>query len=195
VLFLYIVLGSWFGLLPGILYWGYDDGKNIIPYLRAPTTDLSATTALAITAFLTIQYAGISALGVFGYIGKFITFKSGPGGFILGLFEILQEITRLISFSFRLFGNIFAGEVLLVVISYLTRFNDTSNPDNILNFLGVPAPSLVILFEFFVAIIQAYVFVNLMVVFIAMASEEAHGSDDHGDKEEHAQIEEAVAAA
>lgn len=190
VLFLYIVLGSWFGLLPGVLYWGYDNGKEIIPYLRAPTTDLSATTALAITAFFAIQYAGISTLGFFGYLGKFLSFKSGAGGFVLGLFEIIQELTRLVSFSFRLFGNIFAGEVLLAVITYLTRFNDTSNPNNIINLFGVPAPALVILFEFFVALIQAYVFVNLMVVFIAMAGEKPHGDETHhDDKLEHAKIE------
>jgi F-type H+-transporting ATPase subunit a len=181
ILFLYIVIGSWIGLLPGVIHFGINEKDIIVPFFRAPTTDLNATTALSIVAFLAIQYSGISSLGFGTYVGKFINFKNGLGGLILGLFEILQEFVRLISFSFRLFGNIFAGEVLLVVILSLTKFNDSNNPGSLINFLGVPAPSLVVLMEFFVALIQAYVFVNLMSVFITMAADNHNEHQTNGE--------------
>lgn len=181
VIFLLIIAGSWFGLLPGVLHLEVlgVEGKNV-PLFRAPTTDLSATTAIAIIAFATIQYSGIHELGTGKYLSKFISFKSG-GGFLLGLIELLQEFVRVISFSFRLFGNIFAGEVLLVVIGSLTKFNFSGGDGNIINYFGVPAPALIIVFEFFVALIQAYVFVFLMSVFVYMAAEPPHG--DHPDQE------------
>jgi F-type H+-transporting ATPase subunit a len=180
VLFLYIVFGSWLGLVPGVLHITFPYEGYMVPLLRAPMTDINATTALALVAFLTIQYAGISALGIRQYLGKFFNFTQGPTNGVLGFFELFSEFTRLLSFSFRLFGNIFAGEVLLVVISALTRFVDNSDTSSWVNYLGVPFPALVILMEFFVALIQGYVFVNLMTVFIAMATEPPHHDDKGG---------------
>lgn len=179
VLFLYIVLGSWFGLIPGVLNIGFYEHDTFVPFTRAPTTDLNATTALAIIAFLTVQYSGFSSLGFFGYLSKFFTLKGGAMGTVLGLFELISEFVRLISWSFRLFGNIFAGEVLIVVLSSLTKFSGSDG--SILNYIGVPVPSLIIMLEFLVAIIQAYVFVNLMTVFVSMAAEPAH-HDNHKPK-------------
>lgn len=156
-LFLFILLGSWFGLLPGVMHLTtYFDGMEV-PLLRAPTTDLNFTIALSLIAFLVIQYSGFAALG-FGYLGKFFTFKGGVMGFAIGLLELVSELSRLLSFSFRLFGNIFAGEVLLVILFYFTKS------------IWFPAPTLVILMETFVAMIQAYVFVSLMSLFISLAT-------------------------
>lgn len=163
-LFLFILLGSWFGLLPGVMQiTGLYEGEQV-PLFRAPTTDLNFTIALSLIAFLVIQYSGFAALG-FGYLGKFFSFKGGVMGFAVGILELISEFSRLLSFSFRLFGNIFAGEVLLVILFYFTKS------------IWFPAPTLVILMETFVALIQAYVFVSLMSLFISLATtshEEAH---------------------
>jgi len=162
-LFLFIVFGSWFGLLPGVMQLGFNeivDKKEVfVPYFRAPTTDLNATIALAIIAFLTIQYSGFSALGFKKYMGKFFSVKHGPVHAFIGILELISEFVRLISFSVRLFGNIFAGEVLLVVVAALSG--------------GAPVPTFIILMEFFVALLQAYIFVNLMSIFVSMAATEA----------------------
>jgi F-type H+-transporting ATPase subunit a len=160
-LFLFILLGSWFGLLPGVLqlYTNYN-GENV-HLLRAPTTDLNFTIALSLIAFLVIQFSGFAALG-FGYLGKFFTFKSGAMGFFVGILELVSEISRLLSFAFRLFGNIFAGEVLLILLFFFTKS------------IWFPAPTLVILMETVVALIQAYVFVSLMSVFISLATTPHH---------------------
>lgn len=159
-LFVFIVLGSWFGLVPGVIQLGVYESGKLIPLFRAPTSDLNATLALSIIAFLTIQFSGFSSLGFFGYLSKFFTIKGGPVNSILGILELVFEFVRLISFSVRLFGNIFAGELLIIIISYLSK--------------GVPVTSLVVILEFFVALIQAYVFVNLMAIFISLAATPAH---------------------
>ncbi len=163
---LVIAVGSWFGLIPGVMDVVSKTGVEEYPLFRAPTTDINFTAALSVIAWTVIQAAGMSALGVFGYIGKFLNFRSGPMNAVVGLLELISEFSRLISFSFRLFGNIFAGEVLIIVLVALTRLEDS--------FIGIPVPVLVILLETFVAMIQAYVFVSLMSVFISTAVEPAH---------------------
>jgi F-type H+-transporting ATPase subunit a len=163
-LFLFIVLGSWAGLVPGVLALT-NNGTHLF---RAPTTDLNACIALAVIAFGTVQVAGFQALGFFGYLGKFFTFKGGVLGFFIGLLEFVLEWSRLLSYSFRLFGNIFAGEVLIIVLSFLTQ-----------NYF-IPIPALVILMETAVALIQGFVLISLMTVFIkiAMDSHDNH-SESH----------------
>jgi F0F1-type ATP synthase membrane subunit a len=161
-LFLFIVLGSWFGLVPGVLDLKYGEYH----IFRAPTTDLNACIALAIVAFLTVQIAGFKALGL-GYLGKFFTIKGGAVGSAIGILEFFLEWARLLSYSFRLFGNIFAGEVLIIVLSYLTA------P------FWVPLPALVVVMETAVALIQGYVLISLMTVFVKMATEshDTHSSE------------------
>jgi F-type H+-transporting ATPase subunit a len=162
-LFMFILFGSWFGLLPGVLQLYTQYGGESVHLLRAPTTDLNFTIALSLIAFLVIQYSGFAALGI-GYLGKFFTFKGGPVGFFVGLLELLSEFSRLFSFSFRLFGNIFAGEVLLILIFYFSKS------------IWFPAPAVIILMESVVAMIQAYVFILLMSMFISLA---VTTHDDH----------------
>jgi F-type H+-transporting ATPase subunit a len=164
-LFLFIVLGSWFGLIPGVLSLYY----NGVHLFRAPTTDLNACIALAIVAFATVQIAGIKALGFFGYMSKFFTIKGGPVGTFVGVLEFFLEWARLLSYSFRLFGNIFAGEVLIIVISYLTKS------------YFLPLPALIIIMEIGVAMIQGYVLISLMSVFIKIATEshDSHSEQAH----------------
>ena len=116
-------------------------------------TDLNTPLALAIIAFLTIEITGIRTLGFFTYMSKFFNFHS-PIGFVVGLLELLSELIRLISFSFRLFGNIFAGSILLLITTSLLPY-----------FIPVPF----ILFEVFVGLIQAAVFTLLTLFFIKLA--------------------------
>ena len=82
----------------------------LIPYLRSANTDINTPLALALIAMVAIHWWGLSTLGIFGHIGKFINFKQGPIMLIVGLLEIIGELARIVSFTFRLFGNIFAGE-------------------------------------------------------------------------------------
>lgn len=112
------------------------------------------TIALALISVLACQFFGIVACGFFKYVGKFINFKN-PITFFVGILELISEVAKLISFSFRLFGNIFAGEVLLVVIAFLIPF-------------VVPLPFMIL--ELFVGFVQALVFAMLTLVFLKMAT-------------------------
>ncbi len=165
-LFLFIITNNWLGLFPGIGSIGLHEihhGKEIfVPLLRGGNADLNTTLALAILTMILVQIFGILAIGFFKYTGRFINFKS-PIDFFVGILEIIGEFSRVISFSFRLFGNIFAGEVLLAVISWL------------LPYVG-PIPFYGL--EIFVGFIQALVFTMLAMVFIKMAI------TDHNEHEE-----------
>lgn len=163
-LFLFILAVNWIGLLPGVGTVGFfrvEHGREtFIPLLRAGTADLNTTLALALTAVMAIQFYGL-ALGGRHYLSKFINFTS-PLMFGLGILELVSEFSRIVSFAFRLFGNIFAGEVLLTVLAFLVPF-------------VVPIPFLAL--ELFVGLIQALVFSMLTAVFLNGAVthvEEAH---------------------
>lgn len=129
------------------------------PLFRSANTDLNVTLALAIISFFVIEVAGILAIGVSKYASKFVTFRSAMG-FAVGIIELFSELARLVSFSFRLFGNIFAGEVLILVVAYFVPY-----------FLPVP----LMIFEVFVGFIQAAIFSLLTLFFIKIAiAEPAH---------------------
>lgn len=126
---------------------------KFIPLFRGATADLNTTLAIAIIAVVAIQYYGVRSLGL-SYFKKFFNF-SNPIMFGVGLLDIVSEISRIISFAFRLFGNIFAGEVLLTVIAFLMP-------------LFAPLPFIGL--ELFVGFIQALVFSMLTAVFLNMAT-------------------------
>jgi len=151
-LFVFILFSNWLGLFPGVGSVGIWRGEEFTPLLRAPASDLNFTLALAIVSVVLIHIFALMALGPKLHLSKFINFES-PIKFFIGLLEIVSEIAKVISFSFRLFGNIFAGEVLLVIISFLVPY-------------VVPLPFL--MFEVFVGFMQALVFAMLTMVFIAM---------------------------
>ncbi len=161
-LFFYILCQNWFGLLPGvgsILIKVEEQGQTtFVPLLRAASADLNTTIALGIIAVYLIQYYGFKYLGFKGYMGKFVNLKT-PIDFFLGILEIISEFSRVISFSFRLFGNIFAGEVLIAVIAFLVPV-----------LLSFPF----LLMEIFVGFIQALVFAMLTAVFLQMATAKHH---------------------
>lgn len=149
---------------------GCPAGQILVPLFRSPSADLNLTFALALLAFFYIEYLGFAALGP-GYVKKFFNlggFKKGVAmgimEFLVGLLELVSELARIIAFSFRLFGNIFAGEVLLLVMAFLIP-------------LVLPLPFYG--FEVFVGFIQAFVFAMLTMAFIAIAVT-PHG-DEHGE--------------
>ena len=136
----------------------------VVPLFRAPSSDLNLTFALALISVVLTQIFGVWARGI-AYFGNFIRlgsfskqgFLMGAIDFIVGLIEGISEIAKVVSFSFRLFGNVFAGEVLLIVISSLISFLV------VIIFFG---------FEIFVGFIQAFVFFILTLVFFSMATQE-----------------------
>lgn len=158
-IFVFILAMNWLGLFPGVTSIGFYEHGHLVPLLYPPATDLNITIAFALIAFVTIEVAGVLAIGVWRYAGKFLNFSS-PLAFVIGLIELLSELARLISFSFRLFGNIFAGKVLLLVIMFLAT-----------PYL-LPVPLMA--YELFVGFIQAFIFAILTLYFIKLATEEPH---------------------
>jgi F-type H+-transporting ATPase subunit a len=153
---------------------------TVTPYVRGATTDLNLTLALAFISVVAIQVFGTIAQGP-NYWQKYVNLialgnlKKRPLGavdFIVGLFEIISELGKLISLSFRLFGNMFAGGILLAVMAFL---------------IALILPSIFLGLEVIVTTIQALVFAILTLVFSAQAMEGHHGEegphDEHGDVE------------
>jgi len=157
-IFIFILSINWIGLIPGVGAIGSYHEGHIIPWFYPGSTDLNITIGFTIVAFLTIEIAGVLGIGFWKYTGKFINFHS-PMAFLLGLMELISELARLISFSFRLFGNIFAGKTLLLVGMFFVPY-----------FLPVPIYG----YELFVGLIQAVVFAILTLFFIKLALEEPH---------------------
>lgn len=190
--FLFILTSNWIGLLPffgSVGLWEEAEGeRTFIPLLRSTTSDLNTTIALAICAVLSLQVYSIRFLGFRGYISRFVPIdrltlflrslakgKRIKFGLILGIFldafvgllEIFEDLTKILSFSFRLFGNIFGGEVLLLVIAFLVPY-----------IVSVPFMAL----EIFGGFIQALIFAVLTTAFLARVTEGNHPSPAQGDE-------------
>jgi F-type H+-transporting ATPase subunit a len=153
-IFIFIVTSNWLGLLPGVGSFVLKEGHTNIPLLRSPAADLNFTLALAVMSVFVTNFFGIVILGVFTHLKKFLNF-GGPIKFFVGILEFLSEISRIISFSFRLFGNIFAGEVLLTIMFFLLPYI-------------VPIPFLML--EMFFGAIQAFIFAMLTLVFLSAST-------------------------
>lgn len=182
-IFLFVVINAWVGLLPIYPALGFfNDGKIEIHLLRPAGTDINMPLALALVSFVFVEYLGIRTLGI-GYFGKFIRVRSLMSGlknlarfrlidafqglldfFFVGPLEAFSEFVRLISFTFRLFGNMTAGEILVLMSAFLVPFIAT---------VGVYG------LELLVGLIQGLIFAGLTLVFAAIAMT-AH--DEH---EEH----------
>jgi F-type H+-transporting ATPase subunit a len=172
-MFLFILVSNYLGLLPGTgsigRYLLVDGHKELVPLLRSANSDLNLTLAMAVFAVFISHILGVATIGFFRYANKFIKFgdlfKSlDKGGvsiltavieFGVGFLEIISEIAKLVSLSFRLFGNIFAGEVLLAIMAGLFAY-----------FLPLPFMFL----ELIVGLIQALVFSMLTLVYLTMAT-------------------------
>lgn len=163
-IFLFVIVSNWMGLFPGfgsIGIWHSEEGKQVlIPILRSTFADVNMTFALALISVTSCQILGFAMLGFKGYGGKFFVnpFKN-PIGCFVGILELFSEFSKMISFSFRLFGNVFAGEVLLLVISFL---------------VPIIAPLPFYGLEIFVGFIQALVFSFLTMVFLNLATTSHH---------------------
>jgi F-type H+-transporting ATPase subunit a len=144
----------------------------LAPYFRSVNTDLMSPLSLAIASAIFVEYWGISTLGLAAYGSRFFSVgrlrRGDPMGvidFFVGILELIAEFARLISFSFRLFGNMLAGEILLLMMTFLIPL-----------LLALPFYGL----ELFVGAIQAFVFAMLTLIFGALAVA-GHG-DEHADE-------------
>lgn len=151
--FIFIAVANSLGLLPGIGSITYTGSEGTHPLFRGVNADLNMTLALTLVAVTVIEVSGVLALGFFKYFSKFFTLKS-PVASVVGIIEFVSELARVISFSFRLFGNIFAGKVLIGVVIF---------------FVPYILPVGVMGFELFVSFVQAAIFTLLMLFFIKMA--------------------------
>lgn len=161
--FVFILIMNWMGLLPGVgsIYWG-DPHHGGVAIIRPANTDLNTTLALALVSVIGTHIVGITVIGFWKHIGHYLNF-AGPIDFFVGILHLIGEVSKTLSFSFRLFGNIFAGEVLLIVLTFLVPY-----------LAPVPFYGL----ELFVGFIQALVFTMLSLVFLTMATTHEHSEQN-----------------
>ncbi|OGF23953.1 ATP synthase F0 subunit A [Candidatus Falkowbacteria bacterium RIFCSPLOWO2_12_FULL_45_13] len=172
--FVFILINNWLGLLPGIGSIGQvvaENGEKLfIPFFRGGTADLNTTFALAVIGVAASHIFGITAVGGWNYFNKFINLKVlfempkkifkepavlivNPIKFFVGLLEIISELAKIASLSFRLFGNIFAGEVLVAATAAILAY-------------GLPIPFMFL--EVMVGAIQALIFAMLILTYLTM---------------------------
>ncbi|MFZ5391031.1 MAG: F0F1 ATP synthase subunit A [Patescibacteria group bacterium] len=168
-IFFFVLLSNWFGLLPGVgsvgIYEVHHGQTILVPFLRSTSADLNGTLAIALISVLGTQFFGIVILGFFKHASKYLDFVGLIKNFsvekvvmfFVGILELVSEVAKVVSFSFRLFGNIFAGEVLLIVVSALVPYI---------------APLPFLFMEIFVGLVQALVFSLLTLVFLTIATAE-----------------------
>src|SRR3990167_1938377 len=149
--FLFILLANWTGLIPGIGAFGIWENHHLVPFFRPATSDFNVTLGLALISAVATHGLSITTLGIKEYLGRFISLN--PIFLFVGFLEIISEFTKVISLSFRLFGNIFAGEVVLGTISALFAFL-------------FPVPFLML--ETIVGLVQALVFAMLTMAFMTI---------------------------
>ncbi|MFH1111463.1 MAG: F0F1 ATP synthase subunit A [Patescibacteria group bacterium] len=176
VIFIFILLNNWLGLLPGVGSVGFievESGHQVfVPLLRGATADFNTTFVLAAMAVIGSNLFGVISVGIWKYFNKFINIKElinipkkiikepavifiNPVKFFVGLIEIIGEVAKVASLSFRLFGNIFAGEVLLASIAVIFAF-------------VLPIPFMFL--EVIVGVVQALIFSMLTLVYFSVAS-------------------------
>jgi len=181
--FFFVLINNWLGILPlgglGIIEEG-EHGLAFIPYLRGGTADINTTIALAVMAVVGANIFGIFSIGIWKTLNKYVNLKAlgkiftevrkdptiiivAPITFFVGLIEIIGEFAKVASLSFRLFGNVFAGEVLLASMAALVAYI-------------VPIPFLFL--EILVGVIQALIFATLLVVYFTISA------SDHDEHEE-----------
>jgi len=187
-LFFFILLSNWMGLIPGtgsIGVWEMKEGvRELIPIFRPANSDLNLTLAMALLSVVASHVIGIITLGFFAHANKFIQLGTmwkalrslnpvkilvAVFELVVGIIELFGEFAKIASLSLRLFGNIFAGEVLMTVIGSLIAFL-------------VPLPFMAI--EIIVGLVQATVFSMLTLVYLTVATMHPHGDDEHKEHEE-----------
>ncbi len=164
VFFIFIALSNLIGLLPGFGTIGFQRETGFMPLLHVSTADLNLTLALAVVSVVASNVLAIRLLGLGTYLKRF--FAINPLLLFVGLLELLQEFTKFITFSFRLFGNISAGEAVLGTMSTLAKFTA----------FIVPVPFLA--FEILVAVIQGMIFALLTLAFMTILTEPHHKEEE-----------------
>ena len=182
-IFLFVLFNAFLALIPGFGTLLFHGTGGDVEVLRAANTDFNTPLALAIITFITVEFMGFKRLGV-GYLGKFLTWgdfgrafgKIFKGKFdfmglfsglimgFVGLLELLSELIRIVSLTFRLFGNMLAGEIVLLVIAYVVPY---------------VVPVVFYGFEAFFGVIQALVFASLSIVYIAPSMAGHHSEEAH----------------
>lgn len=158
-IFIFIMTSNLMGIFPGVGSFLIEHEGHNVPLLRSPAADLNFTMAFAVISVIMANVVGMFAVGFFPHVSKFINF-SNPIKFFIGILELVSEFAKIISLSFRLFGNVFAGEVLLTIVFFLAPY-------------FIPLPFLFL--EIFVGLIQAFLFAMLTLVSIALhTSHEEH---------------------
>jgi F-type H+-transporting ATPase subunit a len=182
-IFFFVLINNWIGILPfgafGLLEKG-NESLSFIPFLRSGTADINTTIGLALMAVLGSNIFGIFSIGVWKTLNKYVNLKAlghmvtkvrhdptillvAPIMFFVGILELIGEAAKVASLSFRLFGNVFAGEVLLGSMAALLAYI-------------LPVPFLFL--EVFVGLIQALIFSMLTLVYFTIASED-HDEEHH----------------
>ena len=151
-IFIFILTSNLLGIFPGVGSLKLESGNTEVPFFRSPAADLNFTLAFAIISVIITNIIGMASVGMFKHLGKYFNFK-GPIDFFIGILELVSELAKIISLSFRLFGNVFAGEVLLTIICFLAPY-------------FIPLPFMML--ELFVGIIQAFIFAMITLVSISL---------------------------
>ena len=170
-LFLMILVANWLGLLPGVGTIGVRHGEELVPFVRPASADLNFTLGLAIVAFIVFVWWGVRVNGPAGYLKELV----GEPRYMAPLMfpiHLISELSRLVSLSMRLFGNVFAGEVLLATMLALTTAVVFVLP------LAFFVPAVFLLLELLFGAVQALVFALLAMTYISMAIAEHDGSHD-----------------
>lgn len=189
-IFLFILINNWLGILPfggfGVIH--QEGGvSSFIPFLRSGTADINTTLALATLSVIAANIFGILSVGIWKAFNKYINLQTfvhaaknirkdptvlvvAPVSFFVGVLEIIGEFAKVASLSFRLFGNVFAGEVLLLAMAAIFTY-----------ILPVPF----IFLEIFVGLIQAFIFSILVLVYFTIAAQD---HDEHEEEERHSKV-------
>jgi len=179
--FLMILAANWLGLLPGVGTIGIVHDGELVPFVRSASADLNFTLGLAIVAFIVFVWWGVRINGVGGYLKELV---GEPRYMAPLMFPIhtISELSRLVSLSMRLFGNVFAGEVLLATMLALTTAAVFVLP------LAFFVPAIFLGLELLFGLVQALVFALLAMTYITMAIAEHEGahSEEHDSDDEHA---------
>ncbi len=164
-LFIFILIAnlSGSGLLPGVGTFTYHSGGETSPLLRPLTTDLNATLSMAILTIGLVQFYAIKELGIKGHLKHYFASPIwNPMNLFIGINEVFGELLRIVTLSMRLFGVIYAGEVLITAVGHLAG--------NFAWFATVPT----VLMEIFFSVIQAYVFMMLTATYLSVATSGGH---------------------
>ena len=188
-IFVFVLVNNWLGILPlggfGLIE-SSETGKAFIPFIRSGTADVNTTLALAFISIIGANVFGIVSIGIWKTFNKYVNLKAlgkitqirkdpsvvivAPISFFVGILELVGEFAKVASLSFRLFGNVFAGEVLLLAMSAIFAY-------------GLPIPFMFL--EVFVGGIQAFIFAILVLVYFTIASQD-HEEHEEGTERGHA---------